>query len=261
MGWTSLATQFCLELAFGVLFALAFVPRAPVGRLFYRIMVTTACLPLATVVTVPFLLGAGSWRDPVLWTGGLALLAYPLVSGPVRGRRWAMSLAWCLVWTGAALSIAVGRASVATNSGTLFLGTLSAMATGCVAGSVSLAMVLGHWYLTVPTLQVSHLRRLNRVTVASMVVCLCAVASTCWLYADQLNAVETPLLGPFGLFHLGTRLAAGILLPLVFAWMTAGSLDYENTRSATGILYASTILVLIGTAVSISLQDSYGIPL
>jgi len=43
--------------------------------------------------------------------------------------------------------------------------------------------------------------------------------------------------------------------------MTAGSLKLGNTRSATGILYASTILVLIGTAVSISLQDSYGVPL
>ena len=43
--------------------------------------------------------------------------------------------------------------------------------------------------------------------------------------------------------------------------MTAGSLAYDNTRSATGILYASTVLVLIGTAASLSLQDSYGIPL
>jgi hypothetical protein len=43
--------------------------------------------------------------------------------------------------------------------------------------------------------------------------------------------------------------------------MTASSLDFKNTRSATGILYASTILVLIGTAVSVSLQSTYGIPL
>ncbi len=43
--------------------------------------------------------------------------------------------------------------------------------------------------------------------------------------------------------------------------MAASSLRFRNTRSATGILYASTVLVLIGTAVSISLQDSYGVPL
>lgn len=261
MSWTGLVTQFCLELAFGVLLALAFVPAAPVGRLFYRIMATTAFLPLAAVVVVPFLVGVDDWKDPVLWTAGLALLTYPIVSGPVRGWKWGAALAWSLLGTGVALAIAVGRAGLATSPGAVLLGTLSAMATGSVAGSVSLAMVLGHWYLTVPTLQVAHLRRLNRVTVVAMIVCLCTLASTCWVFAERFNAVETPLLGPFGLFHLGTRLTAGILLPLAFAWMTAGSLDYQNTRSATGILYASTILVLIGTAVSISLQDSYGFPL
>ena len=67
---------------------------------------------------------------------------------------------------------------------------------------------------------------------------------------------------------LESMLVLGVaLVPLagvgghVFAWMAASSLEYKNTRSATGILYASTVLVLIGTAVSISLQDSYGVPL
>ena len=67
--------------------------------------------------------------------------------------------------------------------------------------------------------------------------------------------------GPFGMFYLGTRVAVGLLLPLVFAAMAASSLRYQNTRSATGILYASTVLVLIGTAVSVFLQDSYRVPL
>jgi hypothetical protein len=43
--------------------------------------------------------------------------------------------------------------------------------------------------------------------------------------------------------------------------MAASSLRYQNTRSATGILYASTVLVLIGSAVSVFLQDSYRVPL
>jgi hypothetical protein len=34
-----------------------------------------------------------------------------------------------------------------------------------VAGSVGLAMVLGHWYLTVPKLEIRHCERLNQVTV------------------------------------------------------------------------------------------------
>ncbi|MFT5289333.1 MAG: hypothetical protein ACI82F_001394 [Planctomycetota bacterium] len=69
------------------------------------------------------------------------------------------------------------------------------------------------------------------------------------------------LLGPTGLFYLGTRITVGLVLPLIFAAMTAGSLKFKNTRSATGILYASTVLVLIGTALSVSLQDAFGVPL
>ena len=261
MGWSVLGTQFCLELGFGVLVALAFVPRAPVGKLFYRIMGTCAFLPILVAVVAPLAWGGASWRDPAILLTAAAGLGYPLVSGPFKGRRWGAGLAGSLLLTGAALVLTIARASALEGAPEILLGSLTAMATGAVAGSVSLAMVLGHWYLTVPTLDIAHLRRLNRVTAISMIACTALLAASCAAFAGRLGAGDTPLFGPWGLFHLGTRFAVGLALPLVFAWMTAGSLEFRNTRSATGILYASTILVLIGTAVSVSLQDSYGIPL
>jgi hypothetical protein len=259
MGWSALGTQFCLELGFGVLLALAFVPRAPVGTLFYRIMGTCGFLPILVAVVASLARGGASAGDPAVIAGSLAVLAYPVVSGPIKGRRWAAALSWSLAWTAAALVVA--RAAELHGPREVLLGSLMAMATGAVAGSVSLAMVLGHWYLTIPTLDVLHLRRLNRVTAVSMVGCIVLLAITCAAFFRRLDAAETPLFGPWGLFHFGTRLAVGLAIPLVFSWMTAGSLDFKNTRSATGILYASTILVLIGAAVSVSLQSSYGIPL
>ena len=42
MAWSPLATQFCLELAFGVLLGLCFVQRAPLGLFFHRMMGVTA---------------------------------------------------------------------------------------------------------------------------------------------------------------------------------------------------------------------------
>jgi hypothetical protein len=261
VGWGALASQFCLELAFGVLVALAFVPRAPVGRLFYRVMAGVGFLPLAVAVAVPLVTGDWGWRKPALWGSGLALGGWPFVAAGASGRRWVPGLAWSLVWTAIGLAAAVHASSAVDTAGEILLVCLSAMATGCVAGSVSLAMVLGHWYLTVPKLELRHLERLNRVTVASMVASLGLVVASCLVFADTLNAARTPLLGPWGLFYLGTRVTVGLLLPLAFAWMAAGSLKFRNTRSATGILYASTILVLIGTAASVSLQDSYGVPL
>jgi hypothetical protein len=261
MGWSTLGTQFCLELGFGVLLALAFVPKAPVGTLFYRIMGTCAFLPILVALVAPLAWGGSSASDPEIVLTAVAALGYPLVSGPLKGRRWAVGLVCSLLFTAAALVATVARASALEGTGEILLGSLTAMATGAVAGSVSLAMVLGHWYLTIPTLDIAHLRRLNRLTAISMLACLVLLAASCVVFRGRLDAAETPLFGPWGLFHLGTRLAVGIALPLAFAWMTAGSLDFKNTRSATGILYASTILVLIGTAVSVSLQGSYGIPL
>lgn len=261
MGWSLLGTQFCLELGFGVLVALAFVPRAPVGTLFYRIMGTCAFLPLLVALVASLAWGNASASDPTTWLTAAAVVGYPVVSGPFKGRRWALFLASSLVFSGAALVATVAVASGLQGSLEILLGSLTAMATGAVAGSVSLAMVLGHWYLTIPTLDVAHLRRLNRVTAISMLACLVLLAATCVAFQGRLEAADTPLFGPRGMFHLGTRLLVGLVLPLLFAWMTAGSLRFRNTRSATGILYASTILVLIGTAVSVSLQGSYGVPL
>ncbi len=265
MPWSTLALQFCLELAFGVLLALAFVPRAPVGVLFYRLMGAAALAPLVLAVLLATWVEGRPWTDPVVVAALLSAAAFPTyASGPVRSGLWWPGLAV----GGGALVAAVGllvHAELgrhgAAGPGGVAVGTASALATGTVAGSVGLAMVLGHWYLTVPKLSIDHLRRLNRVTVGSMVASLLLLGLSCAVFRGQLGAAEMPLLGPWGLFYLGTRAAVGLLLPLLFAWMTADSLRYGNTRSATGILYASTVLVLIGAAVSMSLQDSYGVPL
>src|SRR5215510_8442478 len=91
MGWSVLGTQFCLELGFGVLLALAFVPRAPVGTLFYRLMGTCAALPLGAALAIRLRAGS-TFGDALVLATALALLAYPVYSGPVRGRSWAFGL-------------------------------------------------------------------------------------------------------------------------------------------------------------------------
>ena len=81
------------ELTFGVLVAMAFVPRAPVGRLFYRLMGTVALVPALIGLVPPLLYGEAQWSDPRILAGALVLLAYPIYSGPVRGLRWGVALA------------------------------------------------------------------------------------------------------------------------------------------------------------------------
>jgi hypothetical protein len=260
MAWTLLAQQFLLELGFGVLLALAFVPGAPVGALFYRLMGTCAAVPVAATFFVR-LRGGAAWSDPALVGAGFALCAYPIYSGPVRGARWTVGLGAGLLGCALATVWIVRQGLPELSPFGQLLGGLSSLATGTVAGSVGLAMVLGHWYLTVPKLEIRHLARLNRVTVAAMLTSLACLGAACLVHAELLGRAEPPLFGPWGLFYLGTRLAVGLALPLVFAAMAGSALRFQNTRSATGILYASTVLVLIGTAVSVFLQDSYRVPL
>jgi hypothetical protein len=263
MGWSTLATQFCLELAFGVLVAMAFVPRAPVGALFYRIMGSTALLPLLCATLLPVAVGGVGWSRPAILAGGIAVVSYPLYSGPYQRRGWWLGLGLAIAGCGLSLALVVQNALLLEQASwwQRSLATLSAMATGTVAGSVGLAMVLGHWYLTIPNLQLSHLARLNCVSVVSMLAASLCLVATLLAFSEAFSAGTRPVTSPFGLFYLGTRTVVGILLPLLFAWMSAQSLRYQNTRSATGILYASTVIVLIGTAVSIALQDTYGVPL
>lgn len=261
MGWSPLGTQFCLELGFGVLLALTCVGRAPLGPLFHRILGTAALVPLLAATVLPIAEGQLQFADPQALTSALAVALFPAYSGPLKSARRTQVLYAALASSAAALVLAVRRAELVDGWLDLAVASLSALATGAVAGGVGLAMVLGHWYLTIPDLDVRHLQRLNRATACAMLVSLVALGATCLVFAQPLGAAPMPLFGPWGLFYLGTRIAVGLALPILFAWMVASSLAYRNTRSATGILYASTVLVLIGTAVSISLQDSYGIPL
>jgi hypothetical protein len=264
MAWNTLGTQFCLELAFGLALALCTIARAPLGKFFWLLMGTTLLLPLLVVLIALPKFGGGTTNDPELWLVGLAALAFPFTSGPVRARRRLFALCWSTACIGAALVFALNRAPGPLDglgAGTMLLCAASAMATGTVAGGVGLAMVVGHWYLTVPQLSLSWITRLNRFTAGAMIVSALLLALTMAAFHESLSSGRAPLSAPWGMMQISARVAVGLLLPLLFAWMTAGSLAYRNTRSATGILYASTVLVLIGTAVSVSLQNTYGIPL
>ncbi len=261
MSWASLGTQFCLELAFGVLVALAVVARAPLGTFFFRVMGVTALAPLVLAILIPPFVAGGSWGDPRWFGAGLAALLFPVYSGAVRASARRVALVAAALGVAASIALEVRDAPAVEGALPWIVASASALATGLVGGSVGLAMVFGHWYLTVPALEVAWLVRLNRLTMAWMATSIAALAVTCLVFAGELREQEVDLLGPWALFHVGTRVAVGLAMPLVFGWMTAQSLEHRNTRSATGILYASTVLVLIGTAASLFLQDTYGVPL
>src|SRR5262245_24484280 len=195
MGWSLLAQQFALELAFGVLVALAFVPPAPVGRFFYRLMGTCAALPTGAALVIRLRAGAGA-SDPAVLGAAVALAAFPLTLDAAPRRRWTIGMTLALLGAGVGTGWVVRQGLPELSWPGHVVGAVSSLATGAVAGGVGLAMVLGHWYLTVPRMEIQHLVRLNRVTIAAMGLSLASLAAACVSFAEALRLAEPPLFGP-----------------------------------------------------------------
>lgn len=251
---------FCIEFAAGTLGALAFVPPAPVGALFYRGMSAVAAIPLLVGLWLLSAAGAATTAVSVLLIAAVVALAGLAI--PTKGSiRW-VALGLSIAASGAAVIVNLMNSLEGAGSMLMAVAVVSALGSGLLVGAVGVAMWLGHAYLTFPNLRISHLARLNRLSVALLLLKAMIVIITVYGFAPAFEPLRTAIGTMGGILGLFTRFAAGIALPLLFAWMVASSLKYNNTRSATGILYASTVLVLIGEAVAMSMRGvAAGVPL
>jgi hypothetical protein len=150
---------------------------------------------------------------------------------------------------------------------------------------------LGHWFLNVPGM---HIRELQRVGVVAGVGLGAKISELLWtLYqhrdgnvASTLDAMGRPLgidvsqtsallqfnpsgllslegnasfgLGLYGVLILSMRVLWGLVAPLILAWMIRETLRIRATQSATGILYAACVMVLVGEGTAIFLKNTVG---
>jgi hypothetical protein len=120
-------------------------------------------------------------------------------------------------------------------------------------GGAVTGMLLGHWYLTAPTMSIDPLRRITVYYGIAGVVRLVLSAVALWLGWQALS-------GSTQLVWLALRWLAGILGPLLVAWMVLRILRYRNTQSATGVLFVGVILTFIGEATAALLYRELSIP-
>lgn len=141
----------------------------------------------------------------------------------------------------------------------------SFMSSALMLGSVLGTMITGHWYL------VNHKLTLRPLQMAAWVFIGLAVWRTLLVFLTVItlsNSAEPALAGTAkGLLAFSAtgilfwaRVSFGLVVPLVFGWMIWGSIKVRNTQSATGILYATIVLVLVGEAFSKYLYLFTGIP-
>ncbi|MEK7866815.1 MAG: hypothetical protein AAB434_09045, partial [Planctomycetota bacterium] len=125
------------------------------------------------------------------------------------------------------------------------------------------AMILGHWYLAGPGLSFDLLVRASKVFLGSLVARLVLVLVVLAVYRDLGTlggVVSNSSTAVFLSGVLWTRLVAGLAAPIVFAWMVWQCARIKSNQSATGILYATIVFVLVGEALAQYYRAQTGVP-
>ncbi|MFO1003288.1 MAG: hypothetical protein U0936_23380 [Planctomycetaceae bacterium] len=122
-----------------------------------------------------------------------------------------------------------------------------------VLGAMLTGMLLGHWYLTTPTMSIQPLTWFAKTLFAAALLRM-AVSGVVLLQFGWSATDTTHIL------WLSMRLIGGVLVPAVISLMVVRILRYRNTQSATGVLFAGLILVFMGEMTAALLERDLGIP-
>ena len=111
------------------------------------------------------------------------------------------------------------------------------------------AMILGHWYLVVPSLDVSHLQSIVRLHIGSTVVRTVVVATAVMIaivtWQPGVPNFERYMFSIDGIFFW-QRVLFGLGGPALLSYMTWETAKINSTQSATGILYVDFFTVIVG---------------
>ncbi len=249
--------EFLMRLSFGTAFSMACTSGRQVTSGFFRVHLWML-LGFATLTTlIAYSYPAPFSRPNWLLAAAIALmvLSYVLSVAWLYERR---TLGGAGLWLMAAIALA-GAALAWPLSATALAALLQladVATSGLLLGATLTAMLLGHWYLNTPTMQLAPLRRL--LALIFIATALRASVSVCGLLLT-LQFAE-PLTTSTWLF-LALRYIAGIAGVALFTYLARQTLKIPNTQSATGILYAAVILAFIGELTSQLLSASAPFPL
>jgi protein NrfD len=243
---------FLTHLGLGIIFTLVVVSREA-GVKFFRFNAGLA----ATLIAVAFVFRPSAELTPA---GQVALVAVALSEATIVvywatiGRMLA-SIRPALVAVGCFSGIValVAQAMAVTVGASLAYRALtvaSFLSSAALLGGASTAMILGHWYLVIPSMEVSHLQSIVKVHIASMAVRIVVVV------AAVVVAIETwqPGLGPSFKHYITSvagiffwqRVLFGLGGPALLSYLTWETAKIRSTQSATGILYVDFFTVVVG---------------
>ena len=259
-GFSSSFLIFFYQIALGGLFALANTPFHEIERAFYK--------STAGVLYVIALIGLSGksafyWQSltqQLSWSVGLESFFH--VSFIVSLSCYMFSL-WVEWQVFRARSFA---ASILTGVAGLFLSTLSFYTAGIVSvetivypttffmssmllGSVTVGMLMGHWYLIDTGQSLAPFIRLYKFFVVSLIAqCVIFTLAPLALYylGNSQSVAGLERLWQRHAALAATRVAVGQAAPLVLSWMIWRTLLIPHTMAATGLFYIALLGVFVG---------------
>lgn len=193
-----------------------------------------------------------------------ALLLYWAIIGRVLARLRPVLL-WTTVIGGAVALVAQAVSWSAVEMGpSAGLTIASFVSSAALLGGTSTAMILGHWYLVLPSMDVSLLQTVVKVHIGSTLLRIVVVGV---VVGVALASWESPsgagydryILSLEGVF-LWQRVLFGLAGPVVLAYLTWETAKIRSTQSATGILYVDFFTVIVGEVLAKYLLVSTRVP-
>lgn len=141
---------------------------------------------------------------------------------------------------------------------------LSFFLSALLLGSVTVGMLIGHWYLIDTGQTLDPFFRIFKFFVISLAVqsgfSLVAFLSLHFLGTDQ-SVVEIERLWTDHSTLLITRIVIGYLGPLILSWMIWRTLLIPHTMAATGLFYIALLGVFVGEILSRQILALTSLPL
>ena len=242
---------FLAHLGVGIVFTLVFVSREA-GVKFFRFNAGLAAILLAVAFALrpPETMSTDLGRLAVL---GLVVVEAAIILYWATVGRALASVRPAIVATavGAGLIALVAQGvNQASGLSAQAMTVASFLSSAALLGGACTAMILGHWYLVIPSLQVSHLQSIVKVHIASMVVRVVVVAAAVFMAIVSWQPGMGPsfrgyILSVSGIFFW-QRVLFGLVGPGLLSYLTWETAKIRSTQSATGILYVDFFTVVVG---------------
>jgi hypothetical protein len=274
-GFSSSFLLFFYQIALGGLFGLAFTPFHELDRAFYKstggVLFVIAVLGFwgKTNIYLRSILDSFSWivaAEAIAHFLFIAFFGCYIVS--LWGQRQAFrakSFAACILAGLAGLLLSAHSFYEAPiGSIETLVYPLSFFLSALLLGSVTVGMLIGHWYLIDTGQTLDPFVRVFKFFVISLAVqsgfSLVAFLSLHFLGTGQ-SVVEIERLWTDHSTLLITRIVIGYLGPLVLSWMIWRTLLIPHTMAATGLFYIALLGVFVGEILSRQILALTSLPL